>query len=373
MGKGILLIVAAATIGGTAMIVNTKQLSRDMDASVSSVLEERVLAREIARSGMNMAIGLATRNWETIAEEVGESSAVGQEGGTYSTTASQLSPTELKLTVDGDFGGQTYEIQKTLVLAGPLDAAFVVDAVNAEPSFVDSDFFISGIDRSPPSSGTLTTALNKPGFKTNSTAVLNQFGYALGSRVANILGVNESGSVGSSSLKAESDWEVDLQALYDEAVNYTNKTVLPLVIEGGNYGTASSPVIAYIPGNATITGEVNGYGMLVIDGSLTVMDEFTWEGIVMLRDESDLNITYSGGATIYGSLIALQVEDDDWAFTMPTEGRLQVTYKYSSAGFESEVWIDPWGLEAEKVFNRGSNRTGTRWTFMMSFSLLANE
>jgi len=349
------------------MMFSTQQVSREMDAELSEGYESSVIAREMARSALNVAAGKAHRDWEEAVSYInGNLAEVAQEGGTSQTIAAGLSATSMEIAATGVYGAQSYQIKKTFVLAGPLDGAFIVDAPFAAPVFGGPTFLIDGVDRRPLSVGSSlpTTAMNKPGLKTNSILVRNQFGAALSGLLGRVRGVvNEDGDVGGGSLKADSHWEVDLDALYEEAVDHPDKQILLGLIVGTLFdvtlGSVGSPVVAHVPTSALITGTVNGYGILVVDGDLTVLGDFTWEGIVLVREDSgDLNLNYGGNARIYGSLIAMQRGDDNWAFTMPTDGRLRVTYKYSSAGFGSEVWISPWGMSNDLLFERGSNRTG---------------
>jgi hypothetical protein len=338
-----------------------------MDTELSQGHESHVLARELARSGMNVASGQAHRDWDNAVSFINNDLAsVEQEGGDFQAAATQLSPTSIELDVTGTYGPQAHHLKRTLVLAGPLDGAYVVDVPQVSPTFVESLFLIDGEDRRPFSvGGSLpSTALHKPGLKTNSILVRNAFGTALAGRTSRVHGaINDEGDLGSGSLKADVNWEVDLEALYEEAVNHPDKQTFGVTIDGSplglTIGSPTNPVIAHVPSSTLISGEVTGYGILVVEGNLMVMDEFIWEGIVLVRqDAGDLSVNYGGNAVIYGSLIVVQRTEEDWAFTMPTDGRLQVTYKYSSAGYGSEVWIDPWGMSEDLLFERGSNRTG---------------
>lgn len=68
-----------------------------------------------------------------------------------------------------------------------------------------------------------------------------------------------------------------------------------------------------------------------------------------------MSVDYGGTATIYGSLVLLQGSS---AFTMPATGKVRVTYKYSDAGYQSAVYIHPYGDAPEQLFAKGSNRNG---------------
>ena len=81
-------------------------------------------------------------------------------------------------------------------------------------------------------------------------------------------------------------------------------TTLP----GGNYagngswGTSTTPQITQITGNAQITGTISGYGVLIVDGSLDIAGNFTFNGLVIATG-GNVSVQVTGNAGIYGSLL----------------------------------------------------------------------
>lgn len=71
----------------------------------------------------------------------------------------------------------------------------------------------------------------------------------------------------------------------------------------GTWGTSSTPAITRIDGNATITGTIEGYGVLIVDGALDVDlgGNFSFHGLVIAR--GDIAVEITGNANIYGSLM----------------------------------------------------------------------
>ena len=106
----------------------------------------------------------------------------------------------------------------------------------------------------------------------------------------------------------------------------------------------------------------NGEPLFVVDGDLTVTGSFEWEGIVMVKKESSMAVDYGGNARIHGSLVVLNGSS---VFTMPLDGTLKMTYKYSSAGYQSAVYLHALGAdggnEVVEIFAKGSNRNGDQF------------
>jgi hypothetical protein len=72
---------------------------------------------------------------------------------------------------------------------------------------------------------------------------------------------------------------------------------------GGNesWGTAATPQITRINGNATVSGTIEGYGVLIVDGALSVLGNFTFNGLVIAR--GDIQVLVDGNAGINGALM----------------------------------------------------------------------
>jgi len=81
----------------------------------------------------------------------------------------------------------------------------------------------------------------------------------------------------------------------------------PTELTGGNFtgndswGTAAIPRITWINGNADISGTIEGYGVLIVDGALSISGNFTFNGLVIAR--GDIQVLINGNAGINGSLM----------------------------------------------------------------------
>jgi hypothetical protein len=81
-------------------------------------------------------------------------------------------------------------------------------------------------------------------------------------------------------------------------------TTLPAGNYAGNstWGTSTTPQITQITGDAQITGTISGYGVLVVNGSLNVAGNFTFNGLVIATG-GNVSVQVTGNAGIYGSLL----------------------------------------------------------------------
>jgi len=69
------------------------------------------------------------------------------------------------------------------------------------------------------------------------------------------------------------------------------------------FGTMSTPQITHFTGNLTIGmhGGMDGAGILIVDGGLTINGDVTFDGIIIVRGTTQIS-TVSGHATIFGAL-----------------------------------------------------------------------
>lgn len=104
----------------------------------------------------------------------------------------------------------------------------------------------------------------------------------------------------------------------------------PTVLPGGNYaandvwGTSSSPRITHITGDATISGTIEGYGVLVVDGSLDIAGNFAYHGLVIAR--GDIGVQINGNAGVYGSMIIGASQQQDAGYELDIRGNAHVSY-----------------------------------------------
>ncbi len=92
-------------------------------------------------------------------------------------------------------------------------------------------------------------------------------------------------------------------------------------------GTRENPEITVITGDAKITGNVDGAGILIITGGVEIdfLGTFHFEGIVLLVgdnvDDASIEFNDKGNASIFGAVIAVGGELD-----MKPQGNPQIVY-----------------------------------------------
>jgi hypothetical protein len=75
-------------------------------------------------------------------------------------------------------------------------------------------------------------------------------------------------------------------------------------------GTASSPAINYIDGDLTMSGNPDGYGILVVTGTLVWNGDFAWHGVVLVVGDGIMEYGGGGTGTIYGTVLVAKIWDD---------------------------------------------------------------
>ena len=364
MGKALLILCAAALLTGALAMSTTNRTVLGSDQTVSFA-EGEIVARQNAQSALNQATA-AVRGSFANALTVG---VLGKKNGTgggtlWSTVVADATrPGAFVVkgfgqyvgTINGRLDTTTVEVQQTLIMVSPLDAAVIVESPAASVSLVGGNFLVDGQNTTPPSSSVAADpTLSKRGIKTSNASVASLIGTTLGtSRLARVRGLQPSGDISSGDV-VSGNFQAAIQAIFDEARLYSSRTNLTNSnLSSGTYGSAASPAVVVREGDLNVSGTVTGYGILVVNGNLTIAGNFRWEGVVIAkRESSNLSVSYGGNADIYGSLVLLQGSS---AFTMPVNGRIKVRYVSSDAGLKSSVWIHPYGADPDRYYAPGSN------------------
>ncbi len=128
----------------------------------------------------------------------------------------------------------------------------------------------------------------------------DEFIQSLGGKPERIHGVDGNADV------IDGSFALDPNAIYNEAKSVTDQTIPGGTINGNNtYGSPGSPAVVVVNGDVAVSGQMSGYGVLVIDGDLTLgSGQFTWEGLVIAKADG-LRANLAGNASIYGALILI--------------------------------------------------------------------
>jgi hypothetical protein len=74
-----------------------------------------------------------------------------------------------------------------------------------------------------------------------------------------------------------------------------------------HFGTSGNPLVTYFDGDTeiTATGNASGYGILIVNGSLTISGSLDFTGLVIVLGATQINgdvTTIQGSATVYGAI-----------------------------------------------------------------------
>jgi hypothetical protein len=114
-------------------------------------------------------------------------------------------------------------------------------------------------------------------------------------------------------------------------------------LPGGNYGgnevwgTKKAPRITWIKGNARINGNLEGYGVVVVDGNLDIAGDLEYKGIFIARGEVEVRVT--GSAQIKGSLLIGESEIQDEAIELDIRGNAEIKYDSCVLGEVENLWV----------------------------------
>lgn len=113
---------------------------------------------------------------------------------------------------------------------------------------------------------------------------------------------------------------------------------------GGNrvWGSAAAPWIVFCDGDVTFTGIVNGYGILVVRGKLTLSGTFNFRGLVLAYQDTEIDVAFAAGTVdVIGGLIAMG--PDGSKFKMVGTSRMV----YSTEALNMAMYINK--LQAYRV------------------------
>lgn len=295
MGRGILLIVLASSLTISKMNASEKETEVETHIVLTSY-QEKVLSRELAHSALNVAVSKATRNFASYREQVSDR-AYGD--GMYAWTATGDPSGPITLEGYGQVGDAIHRIVAVLEKTGePLLDAITLDGPFSSVSSSGTSFAISGID------GPLEGQEEESFIGSDGHAIRTTLGSArdqfLGAISADQLeGVEGSGDV------VTGEPNIDLDAFQDSIMAHSSLSTLQgdQKFKGNDtFGSRDNPVVMAVNGDVKVVGNVEGFGILLINGSLTTPGTLSWEGIVMVVSDGG-STDLRGTVDIRGALI----------------------------------------------------------------------
>jgi len=206
------------------------------------------------------------------------------------------------------------------------------DAENIETEFSGTSFTIDGSDR-------CNAAPSVPGITTTDPALVTEI--TNDTLDDGGLGDNQMDSVtgagGAPSVMVLSDPSMTVSQIADAYMALSH-----VDLAGGNYssneswGTSTVPRITRVSGDAQIQGTIEGYGVLIVDGSLDIAGNFTFHGLVIAR--GDIGVQVNGNAELYGSLVIQDSTTEDPTNELDIRGNAVIRYD-SCALATAEGWV----------------------------------
>lgn len=385
------LVVATLTMGAMRKTVVTQ------DVHVSG-FDAEVIARENARSALNMAVTFVVPNFASLVSGANVSTdglargvnaprtlVLAQagmvydllpqqsvtSGGTLSAKVQRTADGRLEVVAegrvpvsqaDGAVSDKVVTLRRVYGNTTPLDAALSIVAPAMVPTFGDG-ITIDGRDTDPTSLvPTNRAGFDRNGIRTNAVVVSERAGAVLQGmgRQNRVQGVGGTGDI------VTGNFALNLDALFEEAYQHPSKQLVGAAIGARTFGSAGSPAVVVAPSGLIVDGVVKGTGVLVVNGDLKVSaaGQLLWDGLVMVRRDgsSNLNLTFDPGgpaSQITGGMVVLQGSS---SFVMPFDGRVKVTYLGSAAAW---FWASA-GIEhrlgntfvRQDIVPRGANRSG---------------
>jgi hypothetical protein len=74
-------------------------------------------------------------------------------------------------------------------------------------------------------------------------------------------------------------------------------------------GTSGAPIVDYVDGDLTLSGNSTGYGILVVTGTLHFSGNFTWYGLVLVVGDGIADMNGGGNGQIVGSMYVAKIWD----------------------------------------------------------------
>lgn len=110
---------------------------------------------------------------------------------------------------------------------------------------------------------------------------------------SHILGATGTPSIGASGFIA-------VDTIVDYARYAADTVIVNESVKNVDFGTMAQPTLAFRQGELKISGNVQGYGLLVVDGDVRISGTFRWDGVIVCTGEFTAG---TGTADVYGAVL----------------------------------------------------------------------
>lgn len=291
MGKYVVLVTLALVL--TTTLLANQGLQTDMDTSESQAArQEKVLARQIARSAYGLGLSELRRDVKNYRTE---QRGVEYDSGTYDLTVSGPTSGPVTLRAVGHFGAEAYElVAEGIVDVNGFDGTSIDGPLSSVTGpGVGSDTLISGFDQG--------RGKDRHGMRvTDATAETQAEADLCTPSDDAVQGTGGTCDIIHEPLQHDSD------ALRQD-IEDTPATHRESDLSGdATVGSESNPAVAKVDHNLILNGNVHGTGILYVEGDLKINGNLQWDGLILVADNSggDGNLVeVSGSAEVSGSLM----------------------------------------------------------------------
>lgn len=301
MGRSTLLIVLGFIIIFGYLAMQMQRVARRAEEN-STQFAEKTIVRQIANSALEFLISLHSTTGAADTSITHDDWLGGSFNGSITTVAYDSSTGEnlISFSVIATVGNETHSSSATLrsrnLLIPVIPAAIGIFANTVDLS-IAGNAHIYGNDTNI--DGTAGSQDDLPGI----TVSEEDDSVALNDDYDGTTYIQGSGDSPSIAVFTESDMAAieDLAEAYHAIADYDLSSCSGFT---GNVtlGSVDSPVIVYISGDCTISGNLTGYGVLIAEG-ITFKGNVNWYGIVIITGVPVATFTSKGNTKIYGSLL----------------------------------------------------------------------
>ena len=217
------------------------------------------------------------------------------------------------------FAAATYSLNDLLVpTLSDLPGALTIASDDADGSFSGNAFTLTGLDHTlagqPAGSGNDAHGV----FTTTAAAQQNLIDALQNNQRDNVTGVGPDPDI------AQGDLDFDPNELIDTLLELVTDTLT--TSPGGTLGSPEAPVVAYAPGGLTLSGNLSGTGVLIVDGSYSQRGSVAWTGLIVVRADAGTPPSFDlrGNVRLVGG--ALVVNETTQAASVSLQGSAEVLF-----------------------------------------------
>ena len=210
-------------------------------------------------------------------------------------------------------------------------------AGNTETSFSGDSFTINGnyrLNKVPAVPGIMVT---DPALVTEIVNTTTSDGGLTTEQMDNVVGPGAANSAGTS-VRSSAPLEKTVLQYASDYLKLMVDEPLPGGTYGGNdkWGTVGQSKITHVTGDVRIAGTIEGHGVLILDGSLEVTGNFTFNGLVITRGDGYVRAT--GNARIYGAVLIAESTVQDAGSELDIRGNVNIQFD-SCALKPADDWV----------------------------------